>query len=93
MFLHASQIDRYNSFVENMPQFFAESELADVPKGEPGSAINLYRAIYAMTRQKGLGRTPDGVEASSEFARRTAVEAARSIDPDFDIAAPRGETK
>jgi hypothetical protein len=77
--------------MESTPQTIAESELAQVPKGDPGSALNRYRSVYAMTRQKGLGKTPEDVEPTIEFAHLNALEAARSTDPSFDTPAPRGE--
>jgi hypothetical protein len=78
--------------MESTPQSVAESELAQVPKGEPGSALNQFRSIYAMTRQKGLGKKPEDVEPTAEFAHRTALKAARLIDASFDIPVPVGET-
>jgi hypothetical protein len=78
--------------MESKPQTVTESELAQVPTGEPGSALNQYRSIYAMTRQKGLGRTPEDVEPTSEFAHHIALKAARSIDPSFDMPMPGGRT-
>lgn len=78
--------------MESTPQTIVESELSQVPKGEPGSALNQYRAIYAMTRQKGLGRNPEDVQATPQCAHLTALEAARSIDPSFDIRMLSGET-
>ena len=77
--------------MESTPQTIVESELSQVPKGVPGSALNQYRAIYAMTRQKGIGSTPEGVEPTIQFAHLTALEAARSIDPYFDIPPPHCE--
>lgn len=75
--------------MEGTPQDIVESELARIPKGEPGSALNQYRSIYAMTRQKGLGSTPESVEPTIQFAHLNAIEAARSIDPYFDTPPPR----
>jgi len=77
--------------MESTPQAIVESELSQLPKGEPGSALSQYRSTYSMTRQKGLGRTPGDVEPTIQFAHLNAVEAARSIDPYFDTPAPRSE--
>lgn len=35
--------------MKGTPSTVVESELSQVPKGEPGSALNQYRAVYAMT--------------------------------------------
>ena len=74
--------------MEGTPQTIVESELSQVPKGEPGSALNQYRSIYAMTRQKGLGGATEGVEPTIQFAHLNAITAARSIDPNFYTPTP-----
>jgi len=78
--------------MKRTPQAIANLELAQIPKGDPGSALNAYRAIYAMTRQKGLGKNREDVPATREFAHREGLRAARSIDPTFDFSMPNGDT-
>lgn len=74
------------------PQTMVDLELAQVPKGAPGSALNMYRSIYNMTRLKGLGKKPDGVPATRQAAHQEALAAARSVDSTFDISMPDGNT-
>jgi hypothetical protein len=87
----AEDIDGDRGHLQGAPSEIVQSELAQIPKGDSGSALNQYRAIYAMTRQKGLGSAPGGVEPTIEFAHLTALAAARSIDPGFDSPAPRSD--
>jgi len=70
------------------PQTIVEYELAQIPKGAPGSALNMFRAVYNMTRLKGLGKNPEDVQPTREAAHLEALRAAREVEPTFDIAMP-----
>ena len=72
------------------PQTLVDFELAQVPKGAPGSALNMYRAAYNMTRLKCLGKKPDGVLPTREAAHLQALNEARLLEPTFDISMPNG---
>lgn len=72
----------------SVPWATVELELEQLPSGPPGSAINTYRAIWQMTRTKGLGRNPESVPTTREYAHSRALTAARETDPTFDIHMP-----
>jgi hypothetical protein len=60
-----------------------KEELAKLPKGSHADATSVYRMIYAVVRQKGLGANPEGVPATREHAHHQALLEARKVDPDF----------
>jgi hypothetical protein len=72
------------------PQTLVDFELTQVPKGAPGSALNMYRAAYNMTRLKGLGKKLEGVLPTREAAHLQALNEARLVEPTFDISMPNG---
>jgi hypothetical protein len=74
--------------MNSSPQIIVEFELAQVPKGAPGSALSRYRAVYNMTRLKGLGKKPEGMPATREAAHLEALKAARQVEPTIDISMP-----
>ncbi len=78
------------ALVKPTPQTLVDFELAQVPKGTPGSALNMYRAVYNMVRLKGLGKKPDGVLPTHEAAHLQALNDARLVEPTFDISMPNG---
>ncbi|HEV2362436.1 MAG TPA: hypothetical protein VGS21_12095 [Acidimicrobiales bacterium] len=67
-----------------------EEELALLPKGADASPLSIYRMVYAMTRQQGLGRRPRGVPPTRRFAHEQALIEARRNDPGFDVSIPSG---
>ena len=72
----------------SIPWATVELELDQVPKGRPGSAVNIYRDVWTMTRLQGLGRDPKETLPTREFAHESALASARMLDPDFDIPMP-----
>lgn len=74
----------------SIPWATVELELEQLPKGTAGSAANLYRDAWTITRMQALGRNPKGIPATREFAHQQALAAARQVDPAFDITMPAG---
>jgi prophage regulatory protein len=72
----------------SIPWATVELELEQLPKGPPGSAANLYRDVWTITRMQALGREPKGISRSREFAHDQSLTSAREIDPSFDTAIP-----
>lgn len=72
----------------SVPWATVELELEQLPKGAPGSAANVYRDVWTMTRLQALGREPKGVPQTREFAHEQALAAAREVDSSFDAALP-----
>ena len=70
------------------PSAVVKAELSSVPKGRHTSAESIYRMVYAMTRQRGLGRRAQGIPPTREFAHQQGLAEARKTDPDFDIQMP-----
>ena len=62
-------------------------ELSAVPKGSHADALSIYRMIYAVVRQKGLGANPEGVPPTREHAHREALKEARKVKPNFVLPA------
>lgn len=62
-----------------------KEELGSVPKGSHGDVMSLYRMVYAVVRQKGLGANPEGIPPTRAYAEQYALEEARKIDPGFDV--------
>lgn len=73
----------------SIPWATVELELEQIPKGPPGSAASVYRMVWEVTRMKALGRDPQEVLPTREFAHGQAMSAARRVDPTFDIPMPR----
>jgi hypothetical protein len=59
-----------------------ENELAHFPHGSSGSAQNIFRAIYQMTRASSLGRT-DPWSGSASECEEAAVRIVRQTHPTF----------
>lgn len=72
----------------SIPWATVDLELEQLPKGPPGSAANMYRDIWSITRMQALGREPKGIPVTREFAHEQALAAAREIDPYFDTVMP-----
>jgi predicted DNA-binding transcriptional regulator AlpA len=72
----------------SVPWATVELELEQLPKGPPGSAINVYRDAWMITRMHALGRNPKGIPATRDFAHQQALAGARQVDPAFDAAMP-----
>jgi prophage regulatory protein len=72
----------------SIPWATVELELEQLPKGPPGSATNLYRDVWTITRMRALGREAKGVPPTREFAHEQSLASAREMDPSFDIAMP-----
>lgn len=72
----------------SVPWATVELELEQLPKGPPGSPMNIYRDVWAMTRLQALGRSPRGALPTREFAHEHALAAARELDGDFDVDMP-----
>ena len=78
----------------SVPWATVELELEQIPKGPPGSAASVYRMVWEVTRMKALGRDPQEVLPTCEFAHRQALAAARDVDPTFDTPMPsEGDTE
>ena len=60
-----------------------KEELTALPKGSHADALSMYRMVYAVVRQKGLGANPEGVPPTQEHAHTEALKEARKVDPDF----------
>ncbi len=73
----------------SIPWATVELELEQIPKGPPGSAASVYRMVWEVTRMKALGRDPQEVQPTREFAHEHAIAEARRVDPSFDIPMPR----
>ncbi len=71
------------------PSEVVKRELSSLPKGGNASALSIYRMVYSMTRQRGLGRRAQGVPSTVEFAHDQALADARKVDPAFDVAPPQ----
>lgn len=74
----------------SIPWATVELELEQLPKGSPGSAANMYRDVWTITRLQALGREPKGVLSTREFAHGKSLASAREIDPSFDTEMPSG---
>ena len=72
----------------SIPWATVELELEQIPKGPPGSAANLYRDAWMITRMQALGRNPKGIPATRDFAHEQALAAAHQVDPAFDTTMP-----
>lgn len=72
----------------SVPWATVELELEQTPKGPAGSAANIYRDVWTVTRMQALGRNPKGIPRTREFAHEQSLAAARQIDPSFDTAMP-----
>ncbi len=72
----------------SIPWATVELELEQLPQGPPGSAANIYRDVWTITRMQALGRDPKGVSPTLEFAHEQALTSAREIDPSFDTPMP-----
>ncbi len=72
----------------SIPWAVVELELEQIPKGPPGSAASIYRMVWEVTRMKALGRNPEGVPPTLEFAHEQALAQARSVDSAFDTPMP-----
>jgi hypothetical protein len=44
--------------------------------------------VYAMTRERGLGRRAQGIPPTRQFAHNMALAEARKIDPSFEVRLP-----
>ena len=62
--------------------------IEQLPKGPPGSAANVYRDAWTITRMQALGRNPKGIPPTREFAHEQSLAAAREVGPSFDTAMP-----
>lgn len=71
------------------PAEVVERELSALPRGRNADALSHYRAVYAMTRQQGLGRNPQRIPPTRQFAHEQAIEEARRVDPTFTVPVPR----
>jgi hypothetical protein len=63
-------------------------ELRALPKGRHADALSIYRMVYAVVRQKGLGSNPEEVEPTPEYAHKEALKEARKVDPNFALPSP-----
>jgi len=72
----------------SVPWATVELELELLPKGPPGSAANIYRDTWTITRLQALGRDPKGLPPTREFAHAHSLASAREVDPTFDVAMP-----
>lgn len=72
----------------SIPWATVELELEQLPKGPPGSAANMYRDVWTITRMQALGREPKGIPSTREFAHEQSLASAREIDRSFDTAMP-----
>ena len=72
----------------SVPWATVELEVEQVPKGPPGSAANIYRDVWTMTRLQALGRDSKGIPDTREFAHAQSLASAREIDPAFCVAMP-----
>lgn len=70
------------------PSAVVKRELSNVPRGRNASAESIYRMVYAMTRQRGLGKRAQAVPPTREFAHAQALAEARKTDPTFSIRMP-----
>ncbi len=70
------------------PSEIVKGELSLLPKGQKASALSVYRMVYAVIREKGLGRHAEGVPGTREFAHERAVAEARRVDPGFEVTLP-----
>lgn len=66
-----------------------KEELAKWPKGSNADAMSVFRMIYAVVRQKGLGANPEGVPPTREYAEEQATAEARKVDPGFVLPPAR----
>ncbi len=62
--------------------------LSFVPKGRNASALSIYRMVYAMTRERGLGHRAQRIPPTRQFAHNMALAEARKIDPMFEVSLP-----
>lgn len=74
----------------SVPWATVELELEQIPKGPPGSAEMAYRSVWEIIRLNALGRHPEAVPLTLEYAHEQALEAARKIDPGVEISMPKG---
>jgi hypothetical protein len=65
-----------------------KEELAALPKGSHADALSIYRMVYAVVRQKGLGANPEGVPPTREHAHSESLKEARKVDPEFALPRP-----
>jgi hypothetical protein len=72
----------------SVPWATVELELEQIPKGPAGSAVMVYRSVWEMIRLNALGRHPEDVPRTLEYAHVQAMAAAQQVDPGFDIAMP-----
>jgi len=72
----------------SVPWATVELELEQLPQGPTGSASSRYRAVWEITRMKALGRNPEEVPRTREYAHAVALAAARQVDPSFAVAMP-----
>src|SRR5260370_37634701 len=54
--------------VEQQVSKLVKQELAELPKGGHADAMSMYRMVYAMVRQKGLGANPEGIRPTPAYA-------------------------
>lgn len=59
-------------------------ELLSIPRGPHGSAQNMYRMVYQLSRMNGLGRKPE-IARSAAAAHATALRVTRSHYPGFEL--------
>jgi hypothetical protein len=72
----------------SIPWATVELELEELSKEPPSSAAYMYRYIWMITRLQALGREPNDVLPTREFAHKQALASARWIDPTFDVTMP-----
>lgn len=72
----------------SVPWATVELELEQLPKGSPGSAANIYRDVWTITRLQALGRDPKGLPPTREFAHAQSLASAQKVNPTFDVVMP-----
>ena len=84
-----SEVVRWGaSMGRSMPWATVELELEQLPRGGPGSAVNIYRMAWEAARMKALAREPKGAPATRQGAHAIALAAAREVDPGVDVQMP-----
>ena len=72
----------------SVPWATVEVELEQVPRGAPGSALNVYRDVWTAVRLQALGREPKDGPSTLEAAHALSLAEARKVDPAFDVRIP-----